>query len=106
MPTSTSKKTSKKILQKSIFPSKLASQNSPKSTKNRKKLQKIGFEKNFVKKGHGAETTPPHTKLFGTLPDYPIIFPMISTSLSIDLPLVALIIKASSSTWNASHMSI
>ena len=71
--------------QKSIFPSKLASQNLPKSNKNRKKLQKIAFEKNFVKKGHGPEPTLTQVKLFGTLPDYPTTFPMISTSLSIYL---------------------
>ena len=80
MPTSTSKKTSKKTLQKSIFPSKLASPNLPKSTKNRKKLQKIAFEKKLVKNSHGNEITEPDLKLFGTLPDYPITFPMISTS--------------------------
>ena len=41
------------------------------------------------------------TKPFGTQTDHPTIIPMISTSPSIDLPLVALIIKVSSATCNA-----
>ena len=110
MPKRTRKKHRKKTSQKSILASVLASQNFPESTQQRNKSKKIAFEKKSENQTPWTLGDSPDLKPFGTPPDHPTTFPMISTSLSItlsiylsiylsiDLPLVALIIKASCST--------
>ena len=96
-----SKKTPQKTSQNSIFTPIWASQNPSKRHQIAKNRQKKPSQKKLVKQSHGNWDPSPETKPFGTQPDHPTTLPMISTSPSIDLPLVALIIKASSATWNA-----
>ena len=100
------KKHRKKPSQKSILASILASKNLPKSSKIAK-IRKKRLRKNVVKKEameikpRGRD--PPARQAFWD-PEGPSNYLSNDQYFSIDLPLVALIIKASPSTLNVSHM--
>ena len=83
MPKRTRKKHRKKTSQKSILASVLASQTLPKSTQDRKKTKKNAFQKKSENQTPCTLGGLTEVKHFGTLPDHPTTFPMISTSLSI-----------------------
>ena len=80
MPKRIRKKHRKKTSQKSIWASVSASKPPPKSTQHRKNSKKIASRKKLQKNRLGPHRKLKEGKPFGTQPDHPTIFPMISTS--------------------------